>query len=1062
MSDWDENFRNFVKGVFGDTNERKVQRLQSYVTKTNSFEDQMSKLSDDELRGKTAEFKKRIEDALKNVPDVKLMPDDVPKMPGQLRTQKDKVLGEVLEQILPEAFATVREAGKRILNMRHFDVQILGGAALHFNKISEMRTGEGKTLVATLPVYLNALAGRGAHVVTVNDYLARRDAEWMGQLYKFLGLTVGLVYSHQPDWEKSDAYRCDITYGTNHEYGFDYLRDNMRTDINDLVQRPYFFSIVDEVDNILIDEARTPLIISGAPAESFTEVYKKMAQIAPLLERAADKEAEDADYWVDEKQKSVLITERGVINAEKLLGVKDLFDMHFNLHHHLVQSLKAKELFKLDSEYVIRPNEDGVPEVTIVDEFTGRMMVGRRWSEGLHQAVEAKENVPIQEETMTFASITYQNLFRLYPKLSGMTGTAMTEAPEFQKIYNLEVVAIPTNRNAQRLDYADIIYKTEMQKYYSVVEEIIDMHLSGRPVLVGTVSIERSELLSELLSKPQRMNEYMLRKIGKMADYVKKHNLDSQPIKELKKIMERPGAIEAEKLDEVVRQIDREHGKKHAELIERLFSINVTARAISAIRKGIPHNVLNAKHHEKEASIVAQAGRKGAVTVATNMAGRGTDILLGGNAEFLAREEMKKEHEKANGKDAEPIDFEEPEMHQKLKELTKKHKETTDKEHDEVVSIGGLHILGTERHESRRIDNQLRGRAGRQGDPGSARFFLSLEDQLMRIFGGEKIAALMDMMGADEEMPIEHKMVTRSIQNAQKKVESHNFDIRKHVLQYDDVLNTQREVIYRERRRVLENEDLKKNIKDMIAEHVELVLEAYIEPDAPSEVWLEEGLPEMIAVLEADIPQINERPVKLSASNLAGNSYDDLRHKFIEIAHEAYEIRENELGAEVLRNMERQILLRTIDTKWVDYLHNIDLLRDGVNLRSYGQKDPLQEYKREAFDMFTMLLRHIQHEAIQLIFRAQPVVVPPGMNIEDMEGMEGLDLQSLTEHLPPELRDALAIHGITLEDNDETDSDDSDDSDEDEDDDSAESDDEDKKKTDQHLAMLSKDEATRI
>ena len=451
MSDWDETFRNFVKGVFGDTNERKVQRLQSYVTKTNSFEDQMSKLSDDELRGKTAEFKKRIDDALKNVPDTRLIPEDVPKMPGQLRTQKDKVLGEVLEELLPEAFATVREAGKRVLNMRHFDVQILGGAALHFNKIAEMRTGEGKTLVATLPVYLNALAGRGAHVVTVNDYLARRDAEWMGQLYKFLGLTVGLVYSHQPDWEKSEAYRCDITYGTNHEYGFDYLRDNMRTDINDLVQRPYFFGIVDEVDNILIDEARTPLIISGAPAESFTEVYKKMAQIAPLLERAADKEAEDADYWVDEKQKSVLITERGVINAEKLLGVKDLFDMHFNLHHHLVQSLKAKELFKLDSEYVIRPNEDGVPEITIVDEFTGRMMVGRRWSEGLHQAVEAKENVPIQEETMTFASITYQNLFRLYPKLAGMTGTAMTEAPEFQK--NLQLRSYCHSHKSQRSAY---------------------------------------------------------------------------------------------------------------------------------------------------------------------------------------------------------------------------------------------------------------------------------------------------------------------------------------------------------------------------------------------------------------------------------------------------------------------------------------------------------------------------------------------------------------------------------------------------------------------------------
>ncbi len=1069
MSDWDENFRNFVKGVFGDTNERRVQRLQSYVTLTNAFEPEISKLSDDALRGKTEEFRQRIEKELKDVPAVKLLADDVPKMPGQLRTQKDKVLGEVLEKLLPEAFAVVRETGKRVLNMRHFDVQILGGAALHFNKIAEMRTGEGKTLVATLPVYLNALAGRGAHVVTVNDYLAKRDAEWMGQIYKFLGMTVGLVYSHQPDWEKSDAYRCDITYGTNHEYGFDYLRDNMRTDIEDLVQRPYYFGIVDEVDNILIDEARTPLIISGAPAESFTEVYKRMAQIAPLLEKTTDKESEDADYWVDEKQKSVLVTERGVINAEKLLGVKDLFDMHFNLHHHLVQALKAKELFKLDSEYVIRPNEDGVPEITIVDEFTGRMMVGRRWSEGLHQAVEAKENVPIQEETMTFASITYQNLFRLYPKLAGMTGTAMTEASEFNKIYNLEVVAIPTNKTSVRIDHPDIIYKTEMQKYFSVVEEIIDMHLMGRPVLVGTVSIERSELLSELLTKPQRMNEYLLRKITKMAEYVKKHNLDSQPIKDLKKIMERPGMIEPEKLDDVVRQIDREHGKKHPELIERLYSINITVRSIDTIRKGIPHSVLNAKHHEKEASIVAQAGRKAAVTVATNMAGRGTDILLGGNPEFLAKEEMKKEHEKS--KSEEELDFEDPEIHAKLKELTKKHKEKTDVEHDEVVRLNGLHILGTERHESRRIDNQLRGRAGRQGDPGSARFFLSLEDQLMRIFGGEKIASLMDMMGADEEMPIEHKLVTRSIQNAQKKVEAHNFDIRKHVLQYDDVLNTQREVIYRERRRVLENKDLKKNIKDMIAEHVELVLEAYIEPDAPADVWMEEGLPEVISVLEADIPQISQRTIKLTAENLAGNSYDDLRHKFIEVAHEAYEVREKELSADVLRNMERQILLRTIDTKWVDYLHNIDLLRDGVNLRSYGQKDPLQEYKREAFDMFTMLLRHIQHEAVQLIFRAQPVIVPPGMNIEDMEEMEGLDLQSLTEHLPQELRDALAIHGITLEpgpdeideDEDEEKEDEESDSEseEDEKEDENDSDDESKKKAESQ-PFLSKDEATRL
>ncbi|HMO22966.1 MAG TPA: preprotein translocase subunit SecA, partial [Candidatus Melainabacteria bacterium] len=497
----------------------------------------------------------------------------------------------------------------------------MGGAALHFNRIAEMRTGEGKTLVATLPVYLNALAGRGVHMVTVNDYLARRDSEWMSAIYNFLNMSVGLVYSHQPDHEKYQAYRQDITYGTNHEFGFDYLRDNMRTNIDELVQRPYYFSIVDEVDNILIDEARTPLIISGAPAESYQEVYQRMAQIVPMLEKGKDKEDEECDYWVDEKQRNVLVTERGVINSEKLLGVSDLFDMHFNFHHHLVQALRAKELYRNDQEYVIKPNEEGVPEVVIVDEFTGRMMQGRRWSEGLHQAVEAKEGVPIQEETMTFASITYQNLFRLYPKLAGMTGTAMTEAAEFNKIYNLDVVAIPTNKASVRVDYPDVIYKTERQKYYSVVEEIVEMHQLGRPVLVGTVSIEKSELISELLTKPQKMNEYLVRKIGDVANYIKKKNLSGSTIDALKKILERPGAIDQEKLTEVIQSIESEFGKKHEELIERLYSIDMTHKVVSEIRKGIPHNVLNAKHHEREAHFVAQAGQKGAVTVATNMAG---------------------------------------------------------------------------------------------------------------------------------------------------------------------------------------------------------------------------------------------------------------------------------------------------------------------------------------------------------------------------------------------------------------------------------------------------------
>lgn len=981
---WDEKGREWLKGLFGDTNERRVKNLEPYVARTASFEEQIKKLSDDELKGKTAEFKQKIENALKDVPDLKLIPDDAPKMPGRFRTQKDKVLASVLDDILPEAFAVVRETGIRALGMRHYDVQIMGGAALHFNKIAEMRTGEGKTLVATLPVYLNALAGRGVHIVTVNDYLAKRDAEWMSAIYNYHDLSVGLVYSHQPDHEKYQAYRQDITYGTNHEFGFDYLRDNMRTSMDELVQREYYFSIVDEVDNILIDEARTPLIISGAPAESFQEVYQRMAQISPLLEKGKDKEDEECDYWVDEKQKNVLVTERGVINAEKLLGVNDLFDMHFNFHHHLVQSLRAKELYRLDQEYVIKPNEEGVPEVVIVDEFTGRMMQGRRWSEGLHQAVEAKEGVPVQEETMTFASITYQNLFRLYPKLAGMTGTAMTEAPEFNKIYNLDCVAIPTNKPSQRLDYPDVIYKTERQKYYSVVEEIVEMHQLGRPVLVGTVSIEKSELISELLSKPQKMNEYLVRKIGDVAAYIKKKSLAGGSIDELKKILERPGAIDQDKLSKTIQEVEEQFGKKHDELVERLYSIDMTSKVVAAIRKGIPHNVLNAKQHEREAHFVAQAGQKGAVTVATNMAGRGTDILLGGNPEFLAMEELAKEE----------IDQESEEYEQKQAELTKKFKEHTDKEHDEVVKAGGLHIIGTERHESRRIDNQLRGRAGRQGDPGSARFFLSLEDTLMRIFGGDKIAGLMNMIGADEEMPIEHKMVSNSIQNAQKKVEAHHFDIRKHVLQYDDVLNTQREVIYRERKEILQHKSLRNNIIDMLEEHVQLVLAAYVDPEDPPEIWEEKGIPQVLAFLENDIPLMND----ITVEELATLSYEDILEDLTEKAKLAYEAREKELGEESMRELERQVLLRTIDTKWVDYLHNIDLLRDGVNLRGYGQRDPLQEYKREAFDMFNMLLRSIQQESIQLIFRAQ--------------------LQEQEQDLPEDLMDALLATGINISDGD--------------------------------------------
>jgi len=970
MFEWDERARGWLKGLFGDTNEKRLKFLREFAEAANNLESRISPLTDDELRAKTAEFKQRIENGLKGVDDVKLIADDVPKMPGQFRTKKDKVLAEIMEGLLPEAFAVCREGGKRVLGMRHFDVQFIGGAALHFNKIAEMRTGEGKTLVATLPAYLNGLTGKGVHVVTVNDYLARRDSEWMGQLYKFLGLSVGLVYSHQPEQEKWEAYRADITYGTNHEFGFDYLRDNMRKSLDQLAQRDYYFAIVDEVDNILIDEARTPLIISGFPTESFQELYVRMAQLAPSLQRGKDKDDEECDYFVDEKTRNVLLTEQGVKNAENMINVPDLYDIKYNYAHHLVQALRAKELYKLDTDYVIDVNEQGNPEIVIVDEFTGRKMHGRRWSDGLHQAIEAKEQVAIQEETLTYASITYQNLFRLYPKLAGMTGTAMTEAAEFSKIYNLDVVAIPTNKPSIRKDHADIIYKTEAQKYYSVIEDIVDLHEQGQPVLVGTTSIEKSELIANLLDKPEKMNLYLLNKIKKCVNLKNKQNITGPSIDALMKQFDRPGLIDPVKFEEVCKQIEEAFPKKYDEFVERCYSILRTAKVVAAIRKGVPHNVLNAKFHEQEALIVAQAGRKGAVTIATNMAGRGTDILLGGNPEYLAKEKLK----------GDTIE-DEAAYEQKLKELTEKMKGQMALEHDEVTNVGGLHIIGTERHEARRIDNQLRGRAGRQGDPGSTRFFLSLEDNLMRIFGGDKIAKLMDFMQADEEMPIESGMVTKSIENAQRKVEAHHFDMRKHVLQYDDVLSTQREVIYRERRRILERADLRANMIDMFEEHLDIVLETHIDSSQPPEAWEEEGsLQEVLKILTSDIPLLSD----LNATELAGLSYHDLRTKLFDSIKLAYEVRENNLGVELMRDMERQILLNTIDSKWVDYLHNIDLLREGIHLRGYGQRDPLQEYKREAFDMFNLLLRSIQEESIQLVFRAQPVMV----NFDQYENME--------------------------------------------------------------------------
>lgn len=884
--------------LIGDPNEKKVKSIAGIIDHINALEPEFEKLTDAELKAKTTEFKEILANR-KTSEDF----------------NADRILEkEVLDKILPEAFATVREAGKRVLNMRHFDVQLVGGYFLHNGHIAEMRTGEGKTLVATLPAYLNALTGKGVHVITVNDYLAKRDSEWMGQIYKFLGLSVGVILSGgrgEDDFDKKKAaYACDITYGTNNEFGFDYLRDNMAGSLEMLVQRPYSYAIIDEVDSILIDEARTPLIISGR-LEKSAETYQTMARVAPKLEK-------DKDYEVDEKNKNIILTEEGIDRAEELVGVDDLFDISSQYAHHLLQALKAKELFTRDTDYVVKNGE-----VCIVDEFTGRLMEGRRWSDGLHQAIEAKENVNIQDETQTLASITFQNLFRLYPKLAGMTGTAMTEEAEFGKIYNLEVTSIPTNKDDVRENYADIIYKTERQKYISVVDEIIEMNKLGRPVLVGTISIEKSELISDLLKK-----------------------------------------------------------------------------------RGVKHNVLNAKHHEKEAYIIAQAGRYGAVTIATNMAGRGTDILLGGNAEYLAKENLEDLK----------ITPESPNYETKKNEALLNARRLTEEEHAKVVKAGGLHVIGTERHESRRIDNQLRGRAARQGDPGSTRFYLSLEDNLMRIFGGEKIFNLMEALNVEETMAIENPIISRQIQSAQKKVETYHFDVRKSVLEYDDVMNIQREKFYAQRRKVLKGEGLNENIIYMLEREIDRLLKSYISPEMQPEEYVYDEMQTMVKELHSTIPQLAD----FSVSDTQGLKFDALYEKLVEKAKYAYQEHEREIigfyndvvgkyeekpalqeaftHQNVMRNIEKDILLRTIDNKWIDHLHNIDMLRDGIGLRAYGQKDPLIEYKKEAYDLFNSMMFEIQGETIRHIFRTKFGVQI--VNMQDEEVIE-TDLARAAESFHP-------------------------------------------------------------
>ncbi|MHB8170275.1 MAG: preprotein translocase subunit SecA [Thermincolia bacterium] len=777
-----------LKNLFDD-NAREIKRLSKVVNEITGLESGIQKLSDVELQAKTDEFKNRLAD------------------------------GETLDDLLLEAFAVCREASIRVLGMRHFDVQLIGGMVLHEGRIAEMKTGEGKTLVATLPVYLNALSGDGVHVVTVNDYLARRDSEWMGQLYNFLGLSVGLVVHGLEYDERKAAYNADITYGTNNEFGFDYLRDNMVHHAEQMVQRDLNFAIVDEVDSILVDEARTPLIISGQ-ADKATDLYYTMAKVVPHLNR-------ETDYSVDEKAHTVALNEQGIAKAEKMLGVDNLYeDDHMELTHHLNQALKAHALMKRDKDYVVK---DG--EVIIVDEFTGRLMFGRRYSEGLHQSIEAKEGVKIERESQTLATITFQNYFRMYDKLAGMTGTAATEEDEFRKIYGLDVIVIPTNKPMLRKDLSDMVYKNEAAKFRAVVEEIVHCHGEGQPVLVGTISIERSELLSSMLKK-----------------------------------------------------------------------------------RGVKHQVLNAKYHDKEAEIVAAAGQPGAVTIATNMAGRGTDIVLG----------------------------------------------------EGVANQGGLHIIGTERHESRRIDNQLRGRAGRQGDPGASRFYISLEDDLMRLFGSDNISAIMDKLGMEEDEPIEHGLITRSIEAAQKKVENRNFDTRKHVLQYDDVMNQQREIIYQQRRQVLTGGALKESIQEMISTLIGEALEIYCNNGVHPEEWDLEGLLEHGEQLY--LPNHGLKP-----EDIEGMGRGELGDVLEEKALAFYDAKEEQLGSETMRELERVVMLRIVDDKWMDHLDAMDQLRQGIGLRAYGQKDPLVEYKFEGYQMFQNMISSIQEDVVRYIFRMNVV-----------------------------------------------------------------------------------------
>ena len=837
---------NLLAKVFGTKHEREVKRISPMVAAINDLEPGVQKLSDEELAAKTAAFKQRI---------------------GQ---------GEPLDDLLIEAFAVCREAGRRVLSMRHFDVQLIGGVVLHEGKIAEMKTGEGKTLVATLSAYLNALGGKGVHIITVNDYLARRDSEWMGKLYHFLGLSTGVIVHDLSEHERRESYGSEITYGTNNEFGFDYLRDNMKFDHADCVQREHNFAIVDEVDSILVDEARTPLIISG-PSEESTDKYYKVNRSIPKLERGEVIEGDEprdktytGDFIIEEKHRTAWLTEQGEAKVEKALGIGNINELtNYELKHCVEQALKAHTLFQRDKDYVVK---DG--QVVIVDEFTGRLMPGRRWSDGLHQAVEAKERVKIERENQTLATITFQNYFRMYAKLAGMTGTADTEAAEFGKIYKLDVVVTPTNRPLIRKEHADVVYRTEEEKFRNAANEIKELHESGQPVLVGTISIEKSEKLSRILKKA-----------------------------------------------------------------------------------GVKHEVLNAKQHDREAMIVAQAGRKGAVTVSTNMAGRGTDILLGGNPEYLAREAMRKQGRNPDLMTREEWDAE-----------LKTFKEQTDAEHDEVIELGGLHIVGTERHEARRIDNQLRGRAGRQGDPGESRFFLSLQDDLLRIFGGEKVQNLMLRLGMEEDMPIESKLITKRIEAAQKAVEAQNFEARGHLVKYDDVMNKQREAVYGMRRKLLQGRDQKEYIVGLVEDLVQTAVEARCPAKTHPDTWDLTGLRTDVA---------NQFGQTIENLDLDSTGREEISEIITEFLTAKYGEKEQQMGAERLRYSERMIMLQLLDAQWKDHLLSMDHLKEGIGLRGYGQRDPLVEYKKESFELFQAMMDRFEEETIKFLFYLRPAAGAP-------------------------------------------------------------------------------------